>query len=274
MLLFFILPLVFSLSAGAFAGNTESVHLAVMDPLCKELSCPCVKGFAQRDYRALADFLSRKLGRPFELVACETFAEARRRTENKVDLVIGKQSVVRYQAARSHESVTPLAMLTDRKGKTTLTGLFIVRGNAPEKKLGDLKGRTVLFGPPECDEKYAAALDALKAAGVLPPSKPETRQGCDGTVLEVAEKKADAGVISSYAIQLLEGCGTIDKGSLRIVGETAPVPFIGAFATARLPAEVVDAIAAALLEVRKDQALKAKLESRNGFEAVSETPRR
>jgi len=37
--------------------------MAVMDPLSKELACPCVDGFAQRDYKALADYL-KKTGDP------------------------------------------------------------------------------------------------------------------------------------------------------------------------------------------------------------------
>ena len=267
---------ILGLSAIAAIGAEPSpLHLAVMDPLCKELACPCVKGFAQRDYKALAAFLSARLGRPVEFLACETLADADERTQHRLDLVIGKCSVIEYHAARLNTPVKPLAMLSGLDGATTLTGLFVVRSDAPVKKLTNLKGRTILFGDSDAAEKHAAALAALAAAGVPVPEKPETRQGCDGTVLEVFQKKADAGVISSYAIQLLEGCGTIDKGSLRIVGKTAPVPFIGVFATAHLPAKDAEAVRAALLEVGKDKALRAKLETRKGFVAVkSESPQK
>jgi len=40
----------------------EPLRLAVMDPLAKQLSCPCVQGYAQRDYEELALFLSESLG--------------------------------------------------------------------------------------------------------------------------------------------------------------------------------------------------------------------
>ena len=260
-----------AVQAAPAAPSPEPLHLAVLDPLCKELACPCVKGFAQRDYKALAAFLTEKLGRPVEFVPCETLADANQRTQNKLDLVIGKQSVIQFDARHSGATVHPLAMLTDREGKTTLTGLFIVRSDAPQKTIADLAGRKILFGPPECDEKYAAPLAAMKAAGVPVPAKPETRQGCDGTVLEVGQKKADAGIISSYAIKLLEGCGTIDKGALRIIGETAPVPFITVFATKRVNAEEAKAVTAALLEVGKHRDLRKKLESRAGFVAMPAT---
>ena len=265
---FSILAALFATPLLSVGSDKPALQLVVMDPLCKELSCPCVKGFAQRDYRALGDFLSKKLGRPVEFTACETLAAGIQRTHNSVDLVIGKDSVIRSQASAQKGAFRPLARLSDRQGKTTLTGLFVVRVNSPVKGLTDLKDRKILFGPAECEEKYSAALAALQSTGVPLPYKPDTRQGCDGTVLEVAEKKADAGVISSYAIKLLEGCGAIDQGSLRTVGETLPVPFITAFAGPHLTGKDAEAVSAALMEVRNDKKLRTKLESRDGFVAI------
>ena len=74
----------FTLALLAFAagcGQTtpparEPLRIVVMDPLCKQLACPCVKGFAQRDYQALAAFMSEKLGRPVTSFAHESLAEA------------------------------------------------------------------------------------------------------------------------------------------------------------------------------------------------------
>ena len=36
----------------AVAGGPEPLCLVVMDPLAAELACPCVAGYAQRDYAA------------------------------------------------------------------------------------------------------------------------------------------------------------------------------------------------------------------------------
>ena len=36
--------------------------MVVMDPLSKPLSCPCVEGYAQRDYEQLAAYLSERTG--------------------------------------------------------------------------------------------------------------------------------------------------------------------------------------------------------------------
>jgi ABC-type phosphate/phosphonate transport system substrate-binding protein/outer membrane protein assembly factor BamB len=243
----------------------EPLRMAVMDPLCKQLACPCVKGFAQRDYQALATFMSGKLGRRVEAFVQESLKEAARVTDGKLDLVVGKDSVVRAKALAANIPVTPLAMLTDRDGKTTFTGLFIVRNEDPAKTITDLKGRKILFGPPACDEKYSAALAAMKSLGLPLPDKPETMATCNQTGLAVLEKQADAAVISSYAMTLLEGCGAIDKGALRVIGQTAPVPFITVFATKRVSPADAEAITKALLAVDGDAALKEKMETRDGF---------
>ncbi|MFA7006557.1 MAG: PhnD/SsuA/transferrin family substrate-binding protein, partial [Verrucomicrobiia bacterium] len=243
----------------------EPLRMIVMDPLCKQLACACVKGFAQRDYHALAAFMSAKLGRPVEAFVQESLKEAERVTDGKLDLIIGKQSEVCAQAAAINIPISPLAMLTDREGKTTLTGLFIVRSDDPAKSVADLKGRKVLFGPPTCDEKHAAALALMKSLILPLPEKPETLATCNQTGLAVFEKQADAGVISSYAMALLEGCGAIDKGALRVIGHTAPVPFISVFVTKRVSATDAEAITKALLAVSGDSQLKEKMETRDGF---------
>ncbi len=77
-------------------------------------------------------------------------------------------------------------------------------------------------------------------------------------------------MISSYAAPLLEGCGTIKKGDLRVVGETEPVPFITAFATNRIDEPLQAEIRQALLDVGKQAELLAALESLVGFVPVDQ----
>ena len=109
----------------------------------------------------------------------------------------------------------------------------------------DLNGYRILFGPLECDEKHAAVLDLLKQANVTIPDEIETTVACsDGAckIIEWGDTERAAAVISSYAKPLLEGCGTIEKGELRVIAETEPVPFITAFVNESLPAELQHAL--------------------------------
>ncbi len=45
------------------AADDNQLTMVVMDPLALPLSCPCVQGYAQRNYDKLAETLEKELGR-------------------------------------------------------------------------------------------------------------------------------------------------------------------------------------------------------------------
>ncbi len=241
------------------------LRLAVMDPLAEKLACACVKGYAQRKYDRLAAVLAQQLGRPVQIGHGESLTAVRVELEGPPALICGPDTVVRAEAAEEGLSLRVLARLTDLQGRTTLTGLFVVRANDRARTLTDLKGRTIVLGPVSAEEKHGAARRALARAGVPLPTPPRIASGCSTAALAVVEEEADAAVISSYALPLLEGCQKVEKGALRVVGETEPVPFVTLFATAVLPADLEERVVAALVAVRSDPDLRAALESRDGF---------
>ncbi len=254
--------------AHADAPIAPPLRIVVMDPLCEVLACDCVAGYAQRKYRDLGAYLQEKLRRPVEIAYSESLLTPQAGPVGGIDLVIGKTSVVRYDARQARLKLRTLAMLTGQDGTCTQTGLFVVRQDDPARSIADLDPTGLLLGPEDSDEKRAAALAALDAFNLpLPPELAE-RSSCNSAALAVFEKEADAAVISSYAMPLLEGCGTIDKGALRIVGRTDAVPFIGVFATDRIDSRAEAAIVAALLSVGTNAELLTALESRDGFVAL------
>lgn len=264
------LPLLPAAANAADKPAANALTLVVLDPLAAELACSCVKGYAQRDYEKFGTYLAGKIGRPVAVHFAESLAGALvKKTGGKVDLIIGKDSVVKATAPEQKVTVTYLAALTGTDGKTTQSGLVCVAGTDKALTVSDLGEHRVLFGPAPAEEKHAAALVLFKDLGVKVPEKPETCPTCtDGAKKVVAAGKAGeklAVVISNYAQPLLEGCGTIKKGELRVVGETDPVPFIAAFATATLPAGDVTVVKAALLAVGADKELCAALETKSGF---------
>ncbi len=257
-------------------GHLGALVMAVMDPLAAPLACECVKGFAQRDYGRLAGFLETYLGRPIEVVYAESLETAiRLAPQGRLDVIIGKQSVVRFDATRCRLAVQPVAMLTDKEGRTTLRGLFIVARDDPAAKLADLAGYRILFGPEDCAEKHAAALVALRAAGVPLPEQIETRPSCTNAALDVLENEGPArtaAVISDYARVLLEGCGTVKPGELRVVGQTPPVPFVTVFVVKELDRALCRRLAEGLQAVARDAELLTALESKSGFVLLAEKP--
>ena len=81
----------------------------------------------------------------------------RRETGGRVDLIIGKRSVVEFDAAELEMKAEPLAMLTGQDGGTTLAGLFVVPATDRAQQLRDLNGYRILFGPAASAEKHSAA---------------------------------------------------------------------------------------------------------------------
>ena len=258
-------------SAPPTAKDDQALSMVVMDPLAEPLSCPCVQGYAQRKYEKLAEYLSKELGRTVNVTFAESFEKALAKESCKtIDIAIGKDSVVRADAVTAKMKVTPVARLTGKDGLTTMTGMIVVRSADPAQRLEDLKGYRVLFGMKECDEKFAAPRIALQNAGVdlLPANKAETTQSCsDGAckIIEWGDSQKAAAVISSYAAPLLEGCGTIKKGDLRVISETQPVPFVTAFTSNRVDRVLREKVQKALLAMGENAELREALETMNGF---------
>ena len=249
--------------------------LVVMDPLAKPLSCPCVAGYAQRDYEQLGSVLAKRLGREVTVVFNESLTGAQKKSDLKsVDLVIGKQSVILHDAKAASLNLKKVAMLTGKDGLTTQRGLLVVATADPAKGVSDLKDYQIYFGPEECDEKHSAALRLLKSHGVEPPAKLETAVACDEGAVKILELAETGGrgcaVISSYAKPLLEGCGQVPKGALRVVGETEEIPFIAAYVNAEAAPALQTAILENLLQATKDVRLRLALETKRGFVAAEE----
>lgn len=258
--------------------SPKPLVIVVMDPLAKPLSCPCVAGYAQRDYEKLAEALQHSLHREVKVVFNESLVSAqKKKSAEHVDLVIGKQSVILHDAKTSNLNLKKVAMLTGKDGLTTQRGLVVVATADPAKQISDLKDYRVYFGPKECDEKHAAAMRLLKQGGIVIPEKLDTAVACDEgaiKILEMAEKgERGCAVISSYAKPLLEGCGQVKKGALRIVGETEEVPFVAAYVNSTLDPELQTAISEALLKTtNSDVKLRIALETKRGFVVEDEKP--
>ncbi|MCX8157359.1 MAG: PhnD/SsuA/transferrin family substrate-binding protein [Verrucomicrobiae bacterium] len=257
------------LRAAAPASQAVPLTVWVMDPLAKELCCACVAGTGQRDYEALGRYLSKSLKRAVKVAFAASEEAVHSATLPRgPEVVIGKESMIAHAVKSRGWPLQPLAQLTDWQGRTTLSGLFVVPTADTAQDLADLENREVWLGPEEETERHAAALDALRGAGIKPGKVARILPSCTTTAQELldhAGQPAAVGVLSSYALPLLEGCGNIPPRSLRVVGRTAPVPFITVFIHRELEPSLTEALGKALEAVAGDRKLCQRLESRDGF---------
>ncbi|MCL2303878.1 MAG: phosphate/phosphite/phosphonate ABC transporter substrate-binding protein [Planctomycetaceae bacterium] len=257
------------------AEKSAPLVIAVMDPFALDLACSCVKGFSQRKYNVLAGHLRGELGRP---VTC-VFSGSLRPTFSKsptgrIDLVIGKDDVVRHEARSFKLEIEPLAKLTDLEGKTTHHGVFVVEKSDPAQTLGDLASYKILFGPEYSAERRIEPVKMLRSCGVTVPDKPDFRVSDKDAALEILDNEDPdtriCATLSAHALKLMEGCQTIEKGALRLLEQTPEVPFITVFAAKTLGQEAVKKIRNSLFTFGKNEKNLAALESKSGFVAYEE----
>ena len=254
----------------AEATKPATVHLAplrivVLDPLADCLARDCAKGHARRNYQKLAEYLGSALECPVETVYAESLDSPPAGAAADVDLLIGNFSEVVFHARKLKLPIQPMAMLSDEDGSISQTGLFVVRQDDPARSAANLRKNRLLLGPEESEERHAAALAALEAWGIPQPSPVLTSPDCGSAALAVVEGKADAAVVSGHAMPLLESCGVVEKGVLRVIGRTDSVPFIAVFAVDRGGVPWREKLARALWSVCKHEGLLQALQSRDGF---------
>ncbi len=265
----------FGASQPGWSQDTESsaLTLVVMDPLSAPLACDCVQGYAQRKYEKLALHLAKQLQREVKIVWAESIPAASKETHGRVDIVVAKHSVALANAADLKLELQPVASLTDKEGETAQWGLIVVRKDDAAAGVADLRGYRFLFGPKECEEKHAAPIALLRGAGVEVAEELETFAACSVAatkLLDLPQDENAAAMISSYAAPLLEGCGTIKKGDLRVVGKTEPVRFITAFVNKDLDDSLRHQITKSLIAAGEDADLLTALETDSGFVAFAE----
>lgn len=244
--------------------------IVVTDPLALPLACSCVEGYAQRKYEKLADHLQMKLGKSVRVVWSDSIAIAQREYGlGKKTLFIGKDSVVRHDTKSLKIDVKPLARLTDVSGSVNQRGVFVVRRGNSASTILDLEGYKVLWGPDKCDEKSAAPKLRLKEIEIETTGEEvcETCSIAAVKLVEASDSTKVAAVISSYAEKLLTGCGTVEKGALRIIGESEEVPFISVFANDEITISEAKSLIDSLCAIGESKEMLAALESKSGFVA-------
>jgi outer membrane protein assembly factor BamB len=254
----------------------QPLLLIVMDPLAKELACACVKGFGQRDYRKLARHLEETIHQRVAIEMSDDLAESLKlASPGQEVLVVGERSFVASSAQRAGFACEPVCVLTDPEGNTTLHGTFVVPAKDSAADLKDISGRPLIVGLTDTEVNHAAVEAALRQAGAT-SSKQEKRSVYTDAALDVLDSRATpppVAVLPHYALRLMEGCGSITPGDLRVIGKTEPKPFMTLFLAEEISAEKKQKIIRTLLELKTNPVLLQLLESRDGFKPIeSEKP--
>lgn len=255
------------------ARRPEPLRIAVTDPLCAQLAPEWLRGHAKRSYTLFGRSLGERLGRPVEILYDDDPGRILPSQHGWIDVVIGKTSAVQAAAAEASVPLRPIARLTDEAGGSEVRGVFVVRMKSPAQAVGDLEDHRILFGPRQDEELHAAALTLLAENGVAPIPPLQIEPNCVKALTAVVRGNADAAVIPSYALPLLDGFEGVEQGTLRVLGSTPTEPLVQAFATSRLSPTAARTVADAMLSISNDSQLLAAMASKSGFvELTKEAP--
>ena len=251
---------------GAAVEHSDPFRLIVMDPLADHFTCRCAPPSSWHHYAGLRQFLADGIAREVELLFAEDLAEVLQRLDGPPGIIVGKQHTVQVQARAIGLPLHPIARLSDGDGSTTFRGLFVVTEHEEADTISELRGRRITIGPEQNEEKHGAALAALGAAGVR-VEEPLILQRCPLVALAVYNGESDAAVISDYALPMLSSDSFFPAGSLRVLGETGPVPFLTVFSGPGLAGEEIPVVRV-LMKVASEPRLLADLKSRDGFKPI------
>jgi phosphonate transport system substrate-binding protein len=158
------------------------------------------------------------------------------------------------------------AMTTE--GKAFESGVVIARKDSGIKKIEDLKGKTIMFGPRLSATKWEAAKILFKKKGInIDKDLLGYSNGgcCEDITFSVFLKKVDAGVACDHFIkrhpQKQSELG-IESGQLVIIGETDLVPSRVIAARKGIRLDIIDSFNQALLRLDKNRPEHKKILNR------------
>ena len=138
-------------------------------------------------------------------------------------------------------------------------GGIAVKADSPIKKLEDLKGKRMVFGPMLAPTGYLAQYELLLDAGIDPEvdldyyAIPAGAYKHEKVVYGVWMGAYDAAAIPLLDLEIMEDLNKVGKGDLRVIAFSDPIPYCVFGVSSRVPAKIADSVRAALMNLTTDQ---------------------
>jgi phosphonate transport system substrate-binding protein len=242
------------------SGSTPEIRFAVL---------PCTNiETSFRKFHPLLAHLTSATGFRFTLVVPADLAEFEAATRSgRTDFALQDPHTFE-QLARLFDE-TSLLQTRGLDGTTSQSAVVVVRKDSGIRELGQLVGRTVMFGPRVSSPKWVAARLLFESSGIDVDRDLEALNGgcCEDIAFTVSIRSVDAGVICDHFLSVhgarQKDLG-VDPAALTVIGRTVSLPTRIFAARKGVPADIVGRTTRALLGLdRTDPRLAAIL---NGAE--------
>jgi phosphonate transport system substrate-binding protein len=188
--------------------------------------CNSEKDTLQR-FLPFTEYLSQKMGVHFEAVAIDTADFTKHvdslhftHTNSLLYVIMNRNHGVEILAAEKNGSIGAMAK-----------GMIIASKKSGIKKVQDLKGKTMIFGPMLGPTSFMAQVDLLIKGGVDPDDDlafyliPNGSFKHEKVIYGVLFEKYDAGAAPLLDFERMVEDGRIDADDFTIVAETDPMPY-------------------------------------------------
>jgi phosphonate transport system substrate-binding protein len=151
------------------------------------------------------------------------------------------------------------------EGKSTQSGVVVVRRDSSIGRLEDLRGKTVLFGPKTSTPKWVGARTLFAANGIDIDRDLKTyRNGgcCEDIAFSVFMKSVDAGVICEHFLtdhQEKQKDLGVDAGKLMVIARTGSFPTRVFAARSGMAGQITEKFTRALLKLTLENPDHAKI---------------
>lgn len=174
-------------------------------------------------FTPLAEKLSKELGEPVVLVTPKTFKQFWDSVERKeFDLVHFNQ----YHYLKSHKDLGYEVIAANEEfGSKTIAGALTIRSDSGIEKVGDLKGKKIIFGGgKKAMGSYIAPTAILKKHGLIEGKDytAEFSNSPPSAVIGAYNKAFDAAGSGNVVIKLKVVTDKIDASQLKILAESEP----------------------------------------------------
>lgn len=208
---------------------------------------------------AMAD----ELRQPVSVDSCFAFQAGQGLASGWYALAVVSPS--QYAALPPGSRARVLAVAVDRRGRTARAGLLIVPEQSAIRSIGDLRGKTVAFGPAGDSLTHRAALQLLRESGVaredlalelLPvPGSLKHLPNYKAVTQSVLSSGSAAGFVDESAWEEMPESGgdmrNPARSQFRIIGRTISLPVELVIASPRLDPATADQIEQFLLRLGK-----------------------
>lgn len=224
-------------------------------------------------FKPLAEHLSQQLGEPVHLVIPKDFKEFWKGVEKKqFDVVHYNQ----YHYIKSHKDLGYRVIVSNEEfGNKQVAGALSVRKDSGIKTVGDLKGKTILFGGgKKAMGSYIAPTAILKKAGLTADKdyKVKFAKNPPSAVIGVYNKAADAAGSGNVILKIKGVTKKIDVNDMTVLAESEPFTHLPWAVKDNMPEDKAKKLQDIMVELKNSDQGKEILKAAKvtGFYAVTD----